>query len=210
MKIEIKKEIANAITHGIGFVTFATLLPLLFIKASHYDVNYKLVGLIFFAIGLVAVYLSSTIYHSLTNERAKYILRIADHISIYYLIAGTYTALLMQTIPFNKIMWFIIILWSVVLIGTIKKIFLTGKYDTISTIIYVVMGCMGLFQINTIMKFTPDKVLLFILLGGIAYLLGVIFYAWKKFTYHHAVWHLFVLAGSIMHFFGVWYGIEKP
>ena len=179
MKIEIKKEIANAITHGIGFVTFATLLPLLFIKASHYDVNYKLVGLIFFAIGLVAVYLSSTIYHSLTNERAKYILRIADHISIYYLIAGTYTALLMQTIPFNKIMWFIIILWSVVLIGTIKKIFLTGKYDTISTIIYVVMGCMGLFQINTIMKFTPDKVLLFILLGGIAYLLGVIFYAWK-------------------------------
>ncbi|HMV13937.1 MAG: hemolysin III family protein [Chitinophagales bacterium] len=210
MKIEIKKEIANAITHGIGFVTFATLLPLLFIKASHYDVNYKLVGLIFFAIGLVAVYLSSTIYHSLTNERAKYILRIADHISIYYLIAGTYTALLMQTIPFNKIMWFIIILWSVVLIGTIKKIFLTGKYDTISTIIYVVMGCMGLFQINTIMKFTPDKVLLFILLGGIAYLLGVIFYAWKKFTYHHAVWHLFVLAGSIMHFFGVWYAIEKP
>lgn len=210
MKIEIKKEIANAITHGIGFITFATLLPLLFIKASHYDVNYKLVGLIFFAIGLVAVYLSSTIYHSLTNERAKYILRIADHISIYYLIAGTYTALLMQTIPFNKIMWFIIILWSVVLIGTIKKIFLTGKYDTISTIIYVVMGCMGLFQINTIMKFTPDKVLLFILLGGIAYLLGVIFYAWKKFTYHHAVWHLFVLAGSIMHFFGVWYAIEKP
>ena len=210
MKIEIKKEIANAITHGIGFVTFATLLPLLFIKASHYDVNYKLVGLIFFAIGLVAVYLSSTIYHSLTNERAKYILRIADHISIYYLIAGTYTALLMQSIPFNKIMWFIIILWSVVLIGTIKKIFLTGKYDTISTIIYVVMGCMGLFRINTIMKFTPDKVLLFILLGGIAYLLGVIFYAWKKFTYHHAVWHLFVLAGSIMHFFGVWYAIEKP
>ena len=210
MKIEIKKEIANAITHGIGFVTFATLLPLLFIKASHYDVNYKLVGLIFFAIGLVAVYLSSTIYHSLTNERAKYILRIADHISIYYLIAGTYTALLMQTIPFNKIMWFIIILWSVVLIGTIKKIFLTGKYDTISTIRYVVMGCMGLFQINTIMKFTPDKVLLFILLGGIAYLLGVIFYAWKKFTYHHAVWHLFVFAGSIMHFFGVWYAIEKP
>lgn len=209
MKIEIKKEIANAITHGIGFITFATLIPILFVKASHYEINYRLVGLIFFSIGLFAVYTSSTIYHAIMHEKTKYILRIADHISIYYLIAGTYTALLMQTVPFEKIMWFIIILWSMVLIGTIKKIFLTGKYDTISTLIYVVMGCMGLFEINTIMAFTPDKVLIYMLLGGIAYLLGVIFYAWKRYTYHHAVWHMFVLTGSVMHFFGIWYAIEQ-
>ncbi len=210
MKIEIKKEIANAITHGIGFITFATLIPILFVKASHYEVNYKIIGLIFFSIGLFAVYTSSTIYHAIMHQKTKYILRIADHISIYYLIAGTYTALLMQTIPFHKIMWFIIILWSLVLIGTLKKIFLTGKYDTISTIIYVVMGCLGLSEINTIMEFTPNKVLLFMLLGGLAYLFGVIFYAWKSYTYHHAVWHLFVLIGSVMHFFGIWYAIEKP
>lgn len=208
MKIEIKKEIANAVTHGLGFITFATLIPILFVKASHYDVNYRLVGLIFFAIGLVAVYLSSTFYHAVMHEKTKRILRVADHISIYYLIAGTYTALLMQTIPFHKILWFIVILWSIVLIGTIKKIYLTGKYDAISTALYVVMGCLGLFEINTIMQFTPDKVLLFIVLGGLFYLLGVIFYAWKKFTYHHAVWHLFVFAGSIMHFFGIWYAVE--
>lgn len=208
MKIEIKKEIANAITHGLGFITFAALIPILFVKASHYEVNYKIVGLIFFSIGLVAVYLSSTIYHAVMHEKAKSILRIADHISIYYLIAGTYTALLMQSIPFEKIKWFIIILWSIVAIGTIKKIFLTGKYDTISTIIYVVMGCMGLFEINTILHFVPNKVLLFMLIGGIAYLLGVIFYAWKRYTYHHAVWHLFVLTGSIMHFFGIWYALD--
>lgn len=209
MKIEIKKEIANAVTHGIGFITFATLIPLLFVKASRYEVNYKLVGLIFFAIGLAAVYTSSTIYHAVMHEKAKYVLRVADHISIYYLIAGTYTALLMQTIPFEKIKWFIIILWSVVAIGTIKKIFLTGKYDTLSTVLYVVMGCMGLFEINTIMQFTPNKVLLFMLLGGLAYLFGVIFYAWKRYTYHHAVWHMFVLTGSVMHFFGIWYAIEQ-
>lgn len=207
MKVEIKKEIANAITHGIGFITFATLIPILFVKASHYDVNYRIVGLIFFAIGLVAVYASSTIYHAIMNERAKYILRVADHISIYYLIAGTYTALLMQTIPFQKIMWFIIVLWSIVIIGTVKKIFLTGKYDTLSTILYVFMGCMGLFEIRTIMQYTPSIALLFMLLGGLCYLLGVIFYAWKRFTYHHAVWHMFVLAGSIMHFFCIWYTI---
>lgn len=210
MKIEIKKEIANAVTHGIGFITFATLIPILFVKASHYEVNYRLVGLIFFAIGLVAVYLSSTIYHAVMHEKAKYILRVADHISIYYLIAGTYTGLLMQTIPFEKIKWFIVILWSMVIIGTIKKIFLTGKYDTISTVIYVVMGCMGLFEIKTIMLFTPSKVLLFMLLGGLSYLLGVIFYAWKRYPYHHAVWHMFVLTGSVMHFFGIWYAIERP
>jgi hemolysin III len=207
MKVEIKKEIANAITHGIGFITFATLIPILFVKASHYDVNYRIVGLIFFAIGLMAVYASSTIYHAIMNERAKYILRVADHISIYYLIAGTYTALLMQTIPFQKIMWFIIVLWSIVLIGTVKKIFLTGKYDTLSTILYVFMGCMGLFEIRTIMQYTPSIALLFMLLGGLCYLLGVIFYAWKRYTYHHAVWHMFVLAGSIMHFFCIWYTI---
>jgi hemolysin III len=207
MKVEIKKEIANAITHGIGFITFATLIPVLFVKASHYDVNYRIVGLIFFAIGLMAVYASSTIYHAIVNERAKYILRVADHISIYYLIAGTYTALLMQTIPFHKIMWFIIVLWSIVLIGTVKKIFLTGKYDTLSTILYVFMGCMGLFEIRTIMQYTPGIALLFMLLGGLCYLLGIIFYAWKRYTYHHAVWHMFVLAGSIMHFFSIWYTI---
>ncbi len=208
MKIEIKKEIANAVTHGLGFITFATLIPILFVKASNYDVNYKLVGLIFFSIGLVAVYLSSTFYHAIMHEKTKNILRVADHISIYYLIAGTYTALLMQTIPFDRIMWFIVILWSIVLIGTIKKIYLTGKYDAISTALYVGMGCMGLFEINTILQFTPDKVLLYILLGGLCYLLGVIFYAWKRYTYHHAVWHLFVLAGSVLHFFGIWYAIE--
>lgn len=208
MKVEIKKEIANVVTHGIGFITFATLIPILFVKASHYDLNYKITGLIFFAIGLGAVYTFSTVYHAVMNNKAKLVLRIADHISIYYLIAGTYTALLMQTVPFEKIKWFITIMWCIVAAGTLKKIFLTGKYDTLSTIIYVVMGCMGLFQINTIVHFTPNKVLLFILLGGISYLLGVIFYAWKRYTYHHAVWHVFVLAGSILHFFGVWYAIE--
>lgn len=209
MKVEIKKEIANAITHGIGLITFITLIPILFVKASHYEVNYRIVGLIFFAIGLIMVYASSTIYHAIMHEKAKYILRIADHISIYYLIAGSYTAILMTSIPFQKIMWFIIILWSIVLIGTIKKLFLTGKYDTISTIIYVFMGCMGLFEIKTIMAFNSGKVLLFLLLGGLFYLFGVIFYAWKRYTYHHAVWHLFVLTGSIMHFFGIWYAIEQ-
>lgn len=209
MKVEIKKEIANAITHGIGLITFITLIPILFVKASHYEVNYRIIGLIFFSIGLIMVYASSTIYHAIMHEKTKYILRVADHISIYYLIAGSYTAILMTSIPFQKIMWFIVILWSIVLVGTIKKLFLTGKYDAISTVMYVAMGCMGLFEINTIIEFNSGKVLLFLLLGGLFYLLGVIFYAWKKFTYHHAVWHLFVLSGSIMHFFGVWYAIER-
>lgn len=207
MKIEIKKEIANVITHAIGFIAFVTLIPMMFVKASQYPVDYRIVGLIFFSIGLVAVYASSTIYHAVTNQRKKYLMRIADHISIYYLIAGTYSAILLQTVPFEKIKWFIVILWTIVLAGTIKKIFLTGKYDTLSTIIYVTMGCMGLFIANTVITFTPDKVLMLVVAGGLCYLLGVIFYAWKKFTYHHAVWHMFVFAGSMFHFWGVWYTI---
>ena len=180
---------------------------MMFVKASQYPVDYRIVGLIFFSIGLVAVYASSTIYHAVTNQRKKYLMRIADHISIYYLIAGTYSAILLQTVPFEKIKWFIVILWTIVLAGTIKKIFLTGKYDTLSTIIYVTMGCMGLFIANTVITFTPEKVLMLVVAGGLCYLLGVIFYAWKKFTYHHAVWHMFVFAGSMFHFWGVWYTI---
>ncbi|HNF48157.1 MAG TPA: hemolysin III family protein [Chitinophagales bacterium] len=209
MKIEIKKEIANAITHGLGFITFAALIPIMFVRYAHLKLDNKLTGLIFFAIGLVLVYASSTIYHAIQHKKAKHILRIADHISIYYLIAGTYTALIVLCIPLEKVKIFLTVLWVVVGAGTIKKIFLTGKYDTLSTIIYVALGCLGLLEINNILHFVPGKALLFILLGGLSYLLGVIFYAWKKYTYHHAVWHLFVLNGSIMHFFSVWYAMGK-
>ena len=209
MKIEIKKEIANSITHGIGLLTFISLIPFLFIKASHYKADYRLTGLVLFSIGLVAVYTSSTLYHAFMKEKIKRILRIFDHISIYYLIAGSYSAFMLQYIPAKISIPFLFIMWSLVILGTIKKIFLTGRYDRISTVIYVFMGCMGLFISDHLFKFVPTHVLWLLFSGGAAYLLGVIFYSWKRFTYHHAVWHVFVFTGSMCHFWALYFGFTK-
>lgn len=206
MKIEIKKEIANSVTHGIGLLTFISLLPFLFIKAAAYKVDYRITGLILFSVGLIAVYTSSTLYHAIMKEKAKRLLRIFDHISIYYLIAGSYSAFMLQFIPQRIAVPFLVIMWILVLLGTVKKIFLTGKYDRISTFIYVFMGCMGLFIADHLFRYVPGHVLWLIFSGGAAYLLGVIFYAWKRYTYHHAVWHVFVFTGSMCHFWALYYG----
>lgn len=209
MKAEIKKEIANAITHGLGLLAFLSLIPLLFVKASMYQLDTKWIGLILFAVGLVAVYASSTIYHAIMHEKAKRILRIADHISIYFLIAGSYSAFMLMYIPKQVSYPFLYILWSLVVLGTVKKLFLTGRYDGVSTMLYIFLGCMGLFLSKYIFDFMPVHVIWLIFIGGACYLLGVVFYIWKKFNYHHAVWHVFVFAGSMCHFFGIYFGFPK-
>jgi len=210
MRLEIKKEIANTITHGIGLLTFLSLIPFLFIKATKYDLDMKLLGLILFAVGLVAVYTSSTIYHAIMHEKTKKVLRVADHISIYFLIAGSYSAYMLMFIPKEVSYPLLYILWSLVAVGTVKKFFLTGKYDGLSTALYIFLGCMGLFLSKYIFDFMPTHVIWLIFLGGACYLFGVIFYAWKKFNYHHAVWHVFVYAGSMCHFFGIYFGFPNP
>ncbi|MCB9033379.1 MAG: hemolysin III family protein [Chitinophagales bacterium] len=209
MKLETKKEIANTITHGIPLIAFLVMIPILIVKAvNHQFINWKLVGISLFAFGLFSVYTSSTFYHAIFHVKTKRILRIFDHISIYFLIAGSYSAFMFLFFP-NRISFpFLIVLWSIVALGIIKKIFLTGKYDTLSTLLYIFLGCMGLFLAKHMFTYVPNVSLWLIFIGGFSYLFGVIFYAWKGYRYHHAVWHVFVFIGSLSHFFGVYLGIN--
>lgn len=207
MKIEIKKEIANSITHGIGILFFLIATPFLLHKAFQVKTIY-LVACIVFSIGLIMVYASSTIYHAIQKEKLKKKLRVLDHISIYMLIGGRYTPYIAKYLTNPKAGTFLLIMWSIIAVGVLLKFFFTGKYDFISTLSYLALGWMAVFIIKPMVHGMPTNVMWLLISGGLCYSLGVIFYAWKKFTYHHAVWHCFVLGGSITHFYGVWYSLN--
>jgi hemolysin III len=203
MHIEIRKEMANTITHGLGLLVFLIAIPVLLFKGWQLERTDLLIGAGLFSLGLLKVYSFSTLYHAAKSSKLKHRLRIMDHISIYWLIAGSYTPFVLKFVPADKAVVFLVVLWSIVLAGTFTKIFFTGKFDAISTIAYIALGWMGAFIFEYIITI-PPAILFFIVAGGLSYTLGTIFYAWKRYTYHHAVWHIFVLAGSSMHFIAVY------
>lgn len=196
-------EIANTLTHLAGIILFLSFLPSLFIKMMN-DNNFTYLWAVgVFTFGLMMVYGSSTIYHYVEKESLKQTMRIWDHASIYLLIGGTYTPLIAKFLPFDQAMWFLIIMWSVIAIGVILKIFFTGRFETFSVISYLALGWMAVLVFKDFVQAAPENVQYLILFGGLSYTFGVIFYAWHKIPYNHAIWHLFVLAGSTFHFFAI-------
>lgn len=198
--INLKKEIANAITHALGAIFFLVANPILILYTFKNGSYLNVVSATVFSLSLIFTYLSSTLYHGMQEKTTKYVLRVFDHISIYFLIGGSYTVMVQFFLWDQRGKIFLIIMWSLILIGTILKIFFTGKYDFISTVFYVLLGWMAVIYIKAFYQIMPLPVFYLIVGGGLSYSFGVIFYAWKKFTYHHAFWHIFVLAGSIAHF----------
>lgn len=195
------EEKANAITHSIGIVLSAIALVFLIVHSSNKSPK-QIVSISIYSTTLLILYLTSTLYHSLKGK-AKNIFRILDHSAIYLLIAGTYT-------PFTLIVlegwkgWFLFgLIWTLAIIGILFKVFFTGKFPIVSTFIYITMGWIAIFFIKTIISNTPSKCLYLTLAGGIVYTLGVVFYLFKWFKFHHAIWHIFVLAGSILHFLAI-------
>lgn len=193
---------ANTITHGLGLVLFLIAIPVLLFKGWQLERPGILIGAGLFSLGLLKVYGFSTLYHAARDSTIKHRLRIMDHISIYWLIAGSYTPFVLHFVPPDRAVNFLMVMWGIVLAGTITKIFFTGKFDLISTLAYIALGWMGVFIFKDIIAM-PPAILFFIAAGGISYTLGTIFYAWKRYTYHHAVWHVFVLAGSALHYVAV-------
>ncbi len=203
MKQLCRKEIANVITHGIGFIVFIVLIPILLYKT--YSYNSSLVfTCVLFCMGLLLVYGFSTVYHYFQDEKVKKVLRVFDHSSIYILIAGTQSPIIYRCLPHKDAVIFLSILWSIVVLGIIFKIFFTGKYEFVSLVSYVVMAFISFFAFDKIFAFDNLTFKILLIVGGVAYLKGIIFYAWKRFTYHHAIWHVFVFTGSICHFIGIY------
>lgn len=198
------EEIFNSIIHGLGILLSIAALVVLVVMAALYSDAMTTVSVAIYGCTLVVMYTASTIYHAIRNEKAKRIFKIIDHSAIYGLIAGTYTPFTLVTIngPWGWTLFGVI--WGLAILGLLFKLFFTGKYEIISVIIYVCMGWLALIAIEPIYDALPLGGFIWLLVGGLCYTIGVIFYVVDhKIHLTHAIWHAFVLAGSICHFFAV-------
>jgi hemolysin III len=199
-----KEEIANSVTHGIGAALSAVGLILLVTLAALYGDGWRVVSFTIFGLSLLLLYSASTLYHSVRNPMWKRRLRVLDHASIYLLIAGSYTPFLLVHMRETAVGWpMLVIVWSMAFLGIGFKTLFTGRFEIVATAAYVVMGWLAVFGYREMMSAVPPGGVTLIFAGGITYTLGVIFYAWQKLPYNHAIWHLFVLGGSLFHFFAV-------
>ncbi|MBP2032514.1 hemolysin III [Clostridium algifaecis] len=195
-----KEEIANVITHGIGALLSIAALVLLIVFAEEKGDKWYVISYTIYGISLFMLYLESTLYHSITNMRVKKLFRIFDHSSIYLLIAGTYTPFTL-TVLRPTIGWLIFgIIWGLALVGIIMKVFWIGKFNVLSTMIYIGMGWIIVFAMKTLVQLLPTSGIVLLFAGGIIYTLGAVLYLFDKIPYNHAIWHLFVIGGSACHF----------
>lgn len=200
-----KEELANSITHGIGIALSLAAVVVLVALAGREGNLWKILSFSIYGGSLILLYTASTLYHSFEDQKIKHYLKIFDHAAIYLLIAGTYTPFMLVMLR-ESIGWILFgVVWSLALLGIVFKLFFVGRFQIISTLIYLVMGWMVAFAFKPMIDNIPEGGLAWLLVGGISYSLGVIFYLWKKIPYHHAIWHLFVLGGSICHFFAVFF-----
>jgi len=197
------EEIANSITHGIGAGLSIAALVILVVLASRRGDAWRIVSFSIYGASLILLYMSSTLYHSFVNPKIKNIFRILDHSAIYLLIAGSYTPI---TLTFMRGAWgwtLFGIVWGIALGGITVTILLLDKLKALLVLSYVAMGLLVVIAIKPMMQMVPRGMIIWLFIGGACYLLGIIFYLWKKLPYHHPIWHLFVLGGSISHFLGV-------
>lgn len=201
-----KEELANSITHGLGVLFgIVSLIVLLFISIKKQSVV-SIVAFSIYGACLILMYLSSTLYHSIPHEKAKQILRVFDHSSIFLFIAGTYTPIALLTMTGRLRVGVLVAMWVIAVSGVLFKIFTFGKFDKFKAVslgIYIGMGWLTVLTIKPIIQMTSIGFFMWVLAGGLIYTLGTIFYSIKKIPYNHAIWHLFVLAASVAHFVGI-------
>ena len=197
------EEIANAISHGVGVGLSIAALVILVVFAAKQSDAWKVVAFSIYGATMITLYLSSTLYHSFHQPRVKRFFRIMDHSSIFLLIAGTYTPITIGTMRGGWGWTLFGIIWGLTIAGICLKIFALGKLKAMSVAVYIIMSWMVVIAVRPLMAAAPHSFITWMLIGGAAYMLGVIFYIAKRMPYHHSVWHLFVLGGSISHFFGM-------
>lgn len=197
------EEIANAITHGIGAVLSLAALVLLIVYSSIYGTVWHIVSFTIFGITMLFMYLCSTLVHSLPTGKAKDIFEVLDHSAIYFFIAGTYTPFLFLKIS-GFLSWALFAtVWGLAIAGTVFKSFYVKRFVGFSTFLYILMGWLIIFAWKPLVKNINQVGITLLVIGGILYTVGSFFYVWRSFKYHHAIWHLFVIAGSTLHFFAV-------
>lgn len=199
----IGEEIANSVTHGVGLILAIAGLAVLTAFASRLGNAWHVVSCTIFATTLILQYTFSTLYHSIQLPRAKSVMRVLDHSAIFLLIAGTYTPFMLVNLRGTWGWTLFGIVWGLALLGVLFQVSLLRRWQGISLALYIGMGWVVVIAIKPMIASVAPGGLILLLLGGLAYTSGVVFYLWERLHYNHAIWHGFVLAGSILHFFAV-------
>ena len=200
----VGEEIFSAVSHGIGAGLSVAALATMVVRAARSDDLYAIVAAAIFGASLVILYTMSTLYHALTPVGAKKIFRIFDHATIFLLIAGTYTPYLLVTMR-GTVGWVLFcILWALTAIGIVFDAIMLERFHKIEMVLYVAMGWCIVVASKTLVASLAPGGLILLIAGGVLYTIGIIFYSLKKIRYMHSIWHLFVLAGSILHYFSVY------
>ena len=204
--LSLGEEIANSVTHGVAALASVAALPVLLVVAIARRDAWQIVGGAIFGTTLVMLYTASTLYHALTHAGAKRVFRVLDHSAIYLLIAGTYTPFALGALrgPWG---WSLLgTVWALAALGITAKATLGFRFPRLSTAIYIGMGWLAVIVFRPLMTHIGFAGMMWLVAGGLCYTAGVIFFAWERLRYGHMVWHLFVAAGSLCHFFAVlWY-----
>jgi hemolysin III len=198
------EEKLNVISHGFGLVLSVIAFPFLVIKALNFEGFWEPISFIIYGLSLIILYAASTFYHAAKNPKRRRQLNIFDHSAIYVLIAGSYSPFCLVALNSNLGWYMFVSVWLFALTGIILKLFFTGRFDKLSTAIYLLMGWQVLFFIKPLMKSLTAEGLQFLISGGILYSVGAVFYSIKRMPYNHATFHVFVLLGSLSNFIAIY------
>lgn len=199
----VGEEIASSVLHGLGVIFAIAGLAVMLVFAGLQGDGYKIAAAIIYGTAMTLEYTASTLYHALTNLKAKHIFKILDHAAIYLLIAGTYTPYCLVTIRNESGIPLLIAIWSIAVIGIALEAFWVFRPKWLSVIIYLIMGWLVIFSIGDVAANLDPIGVYLLIAGGLAYTLGTLFYVFKRIPYLHAIWHGWVLAGTVLHFFSV-------
>ncbi|MNH98335.1 hemolysin-III related [compost metagenome] len=203
MEYSVREERANAISHGVGILLSVLGLLLLVIHATTDGDMWHVISFSIYGASLIILYSCSTLLHSLHNRKIKDVFEIMDHAAIYVLIAGTYTPYLLVTLR-GPVGWTMLgIIWGLAVLGIVLKFFYVKRFVMLSTLCYIGMGWMIVFAFKPLYASLAFGGIAWLVAGGLLYTFGSIFYVWRRIPYHHAIWHVFVLAGSICHFISI-------
>jgi hemolysin III len=204
------EEIANSLTHGCGLVLSLVGLAVLLVLAITRGNAWHIAGCGVYGSTLVILYLASTLYHSFRSRRARHLLRIIDQIAIYLFIAGTYTPFTLVNLRGSWGWALFGLVWALAIFGILFKLLFVNRFQAASIAIYLLMGWLAIIAVKPILALIPPGGLAWILAGGVAYTVGALFFVWERLPFNHTIWHLFVLVGSICHYFAVLFYVLPP
>lgn len=193
-----KEEKYNVISHGLGALFGVMGLIFLLVGNSHIS-DISVFAIVLYSFSLIGLFTASAVYHAVSRSPLKERLRILDHISIYFLIAGTYSPVALILLSTTSGWLLFSIVWGITAVGTILKLFFTGKFEFVSLLLYALMGWLIIFDIDNLKAVTSDAGIQLLFIGGLFYTVGIVFYAVRKIPFNHFIWHLFVLAGAFCH-----------